>query len=321
MVSPMSLSAAVDALRACAPWPADGAGAPAPALLACSGGADSTFLALAWRSWREAPPATALVVDHAHRAGSADDAEFARNVLESVGVTAQIRRADPAAPRGASEAELREARYATLLAAARRAGAARVLTAHTADDLAETVLLRILRGTGLRGLAGIPARRALAPGVELVRPLLGLRRAEIRDELRRRGFVWFEDPSNRDPGANARARLRERVLPALASVATGDPVVAVLRLAAEARAWSESLDALLASAADWRALPPYLREQAVAARLRAMGETVSPARLRDLSGALDARGRAGVDARRGLALRGGRLTTTGDAGGEGSAEA
>ncbi|MDA1260924.1 MAG: hypothetical protein O3A20_09925, partial [Planctomycetota bacterium] len=67
-------------------------------------------------------------------------------------------------------------------------------------------------------------------------------------------------------------------------------------------AWSESLDALLTAAPDWRALPPYLREQAVAAQLRALGETVSPARLRDLAGALDTRGRAGVDSQRTLAL-------------------
>lgn len=298
----MSLSAAAAALRALAPWPADPRGAPAPVLLACSGGADSTFLALAWRVLGGLPPATALVVDHGHRSGSADDAEFARSVLEAVGVAVEIRRASPAAPRGANEDELRAARYATLVAAAREHGAARVLTAHTADDLAETVLLRILRGTGLRGLAGIPARRALAPGVELLRPLLALRRDAIRAELRARGFVWFEDPSNRDPSSNARARLRERVLPALATVATGDPVAAVLRLAGEARLWSDSLDALLEAAPDWRAMPPYLREQAIAARLRELGETVSPARLSDLSGALAARGRAGVDARRSLTL-------------------
>lgn len=298
----MPLSAAADALRALAPWPVGPEGAAAPVLLACSGGADSTFLALAWRESAGLPPAITVVVDHGHREGSAEDAEKARSRLKLLGLDAEVARADPPAAAGANEEALRGVRYAALTAAAHRHDAACVLTAHTADDLAETVLLRILRGTGLRGLAGIPARRALAPGVELLRPLLGMRRATLRETLRQRGVEWWEDPSNADPTHNARARLRERVLPELAELATGDPVLAVLRLAGEARAWSESLDALLTAAPDWRALPPYLREQAVAAQLRALGETVSPARLRDLAGALASRGRAGVDSQRSLLL-------------------
>jgi tRNA(Ile)-lysidine synthase len=303
----MILPAAAEALRALAPWPAGPDGAPAPALLACSGGADSTFLAWAWRECPDLPPAVAVVVDHGHRAGSAADAASACARLAALGLAAEVAPATPPAPPDADEAALRAARFAALLAAARRHGAARVLTAHTADDLAETVLLRILRGTGLRGLAGIPARRALAPGVELLRPLLALRRDALRAALRARGIAWWEDPTNADPTANARAHLRLRVLPELAALATGDPVLAVLRLAGEARAWSASLDALVAAAPDWRALPPYLREQAVAAQLRALGETVSPARLRDLAGALSARGRAGIAAGRALTLQDGRL--------------
>ncbi len=290
------------AFAACAPWPEG-----RPVLLACSGGADSTFLAAAWSREEGLPPAVAVVVDHGHRVGTAADAEKAEALLKSLGLRAEIARAAPPAPSGAAEEVLRAVRYEALLAAARRHGAARILTAHTADDLAETVLLRIFRGTGLRGLAGIPARRSLAPGVELLRPLLGLRRAALRADLDARGIPWVEDPTNADPAASARARLRLQVLPALAGVATGDPVQAVLRLAGEARAWSETLDVLLAAAPDWRALPPYLREQAVAAQLRARGETVSPARLRDLCGALGARGRAGVRADAALALRAGRL--------------
>jgi len=292
---------ASSALRGCGPWP------EGPVLLACSGGADSTFLALAWRETAGLPPALAIVVDHGHRAGSAADAEKACLLLKSLGMATEVLRADPPAPATANEEELRQCRYGALIAAARRHGAARILTAHTADDLAETVILRIFRGTGLRGLAGIPARRDLAPGVELLRPLLSQRRADVRAALRARGISWIEDPTNADPARNARARLRLEVMPALARVATGDPVLAVLRLANEARAWSASLDALLAAAPDWRALPPYLREQAIAAQLRALGETVSPARLRDLRGALETRGRAGVRSGAELVLGGGRL--------------
>ncbi len=295
---------ASSALRACGPWPG---GAGRPVLLACSGGADSTFLALAWRETSGLPQAIAAVVDHGHRADSAADAEKACLLLKSLGLAAEVLRADPPAPAAANEEQLRECRYAALRSAAERHGAARILTAHTADDLAETVILRIFRGTGLRGLAGIPARREVAPGVELLRPLLSQRRAAIRATLRARDISWIEDPTNADPARNARARLRLEVLPALARIATGDPVLAVLRLADEARAWSASLDALLEAAPDWRALPPYLREQAIAAQLRALGETVSPARLRDLRGALESRGRAGVCAGTDLVLGGGRL--------------
>lgn len=288
----MPTEAAARAFAALGPWPAD-----APVVLACSGGADSTFLAAAWAAAAAAlPPAVAVVVDHGHRAAAADEAERACALLKSLGLRAEVARAAPPAPADANEDRLRAARHAALLAAAHRLGAARVLTAHTADDLAETVLLRVLRGTGLRGLAGIPARRALAPGVDLLRPLLGLRRADLRAGLRARGMAWIEDPTNADPARSARARLRLEVMPALARVATGDPVLAVLRLANEARSWSETLDALLDAAPAWRELPPFLREQAIARELRALGETVSPARLRDLDGALLARGRAGVTA-------------------------
>jgi tRNA(Ile)-lysidine synthase len=303
----MCLSAAAAALRACA------SGSAGPVILACSGGADSTFLAAAWAQTSGLPPAVAVIVDHGHRAGSAADAEKARALLKFLGLRAEVVRADPPAPPGANEDSLREVRYTALTAAARRHAAAKILTAHTADDLAETVLLRIFRGTGLRGLAGIPTRRELAPGIELLRPFLALRRAALRAALAARGIAWVADPTNADPASNARARLRLHVLPALATIATGDPVQAVLRLAGEARAWSESLDILLTNAPDWRALPPYLREQAVAAQLRALGETVSPARLRDLTSALDSRGSAGVGQGRvlcmsregGLSCRGG----------------
>ncbi len=302
----MPLSAAADALRACA------SGSIEPVILACSGGADSTFLAASWLQTSGLPPAIAVIVDHGHRAGSGADAEKARALLKSLGLRAEVVRADPPAPPGVNEESLRDVRYAALTVAAHRHGAVKILTAHTADDLAETVLLRIFRGTGLRGLAGIPARRDLAPGVELLRPLLALRRVALRTALAARGISWVEDPTNADPARSARARLRLHVLPALATIATGDPVQAVLRLATEARAWSESLDILLTNAPDWRALPPYLREQAVAAQLRALGETVSPTRLRDLAAALASRGRAGVGEGRVLCMsREGELSCRG----------
>lgn len=297
------LRRAADRILDFGPW------AEAPVMLACSGGADSTFLACAWRAAAVdggLPDAVCAIVDHGHRPGTGDEAQHAAGSLGALGFETVVLEAG--AEEGANESALRDARYAALLAEASRRGAPRILTAHHADDLAETVLLRILRGTGLRGLAGIPARRATADGIELLRPLLDLRRADLRAALREAEVPWLEDPTNALPGA-ARNRLRQEVLPAMAGVATGDPVLAVLRLASEAREWRDAVDELLAAAGDWSALPGHLRRQAVAAELRRLGETVSPARLRDLESALMRRGRAGVAGTASIRLHDGRLTT------------
>ncbi|HEX9793985.1 MAG TPA: tRNA lysidine(34) synthetase TilS [Planctomycetota bacterium] len=310
-----SFSRAGAALAALGPWPAGSRVA-----LAASGGADSTFLALAWRAFaatKDGLETQVWIVDHGHRPGTALAAARALAQYRALDLPAAVLRVGTAAAPGSAaggaaggETDLRERRYAALFAAAREWGASVLLTAHHADDLAETVLLRLLRGTGLRGLAGIPARRAAgpaAPGLELRRPLLGLRAAAIRAALRAAGQPWLEDPTNADPAAAARNRLRQVLWPALATLATGDPVAAVLRLAGEAAEWNECLETLLAAAADWRALPGYLRRQAVAGALRGLGATVSPARLLDLEGALLARGSAAVDAAHRLSIAGGPL--------------
>jgi tRNA(Ile)-lysidine synthase len=109
----------------------------------------------------------------------------------------------------------RRLRYEWLTEVARATGAAWVVTGHTAEDQAETVLHRLLRGTGLRGLAGIPRRRALAPGIQLVRPLLHVRRAEILAFLEQLGQPFRSDSSNLDRYFT-RNRLRYELLPLLA---------------------------------------------------------------------------------------------------------
>jgi tRNA(Ile)-lysidine synthase len=96
------------------------------------------------------------------------------------------------------EASLRTARYDALAAIARDCGADAIATAHTAEDQTETVLLALFRGTGLDGLAGMPPRRPLTAGIDLVRPLLRVTRAEIRDELYRLALPYAIDPSNAD---------------------------------------------------------------------------------------------------------------------------
>lgn len=126
------------------------------------------------------------------------------------------------------EAAARDARYRALRRLAADAGAGWLLVGHTADDQAETLLMRLARGTGLDGLTGIPARRQL-DGLKLLRPLLRLRRADLRTFVTETGLEVVEDPMNTDR-AFARVRARHDALPALDTLA-GDPVGALGRLA------------------------------------------------------------------------------------------
>jgi tRNA(Ile)-lysidine synthase len=164
------------------------------------------------------------------------------------------------------EARAREARYAVL--------PADVLTGHTADDQAETVLLNLLRGAGLDGLAGIRADGR--------RPLLALRRHETRALCASLGLTPVEDPSNADP-AFTRNRVRHEVLPLLGDVARRDPVPLLARLAGHAREAVEHLDGAAGAAGldvrDARALaaaPAALAHRAVRAWLCATDPQAHP---------------------------------------------
>jgi tRNA(Ile)-lysidine synthase len=114
----------------------------------------------------------------------------------------------------------RKERYKALAARARRGRFSAVATGHQLDDQAETVLLHLLRGTSLEGLGGIPVRRPLAAGIELIRPLLPLTREEVRLYLKRHGLQSREDASNRDPKFT-RNWVRREVLPLLEKRAPG----------------------------------------------------------------------------------------------------
>ncbi len=175
-------------------------------------------------------------LDHAMRPDSRDDAAFvealsARLELAVVSERHEVRRARGESP----EAAARRVRYAFLESAARSVGADVVVTAHHMDDQAETVLLRVLRGTGPRGLSGIRPTRALRRGskIRLVRPLLVFRRDRLRAWLRSWNETWREDPTNES--GNVRARLRNRALPVLAECCGRDSVPLLARLADHAR--------------------------------------------------------------------------------------
>lgn len=220
-------------------------------VLAVSGGPDSTALAYLVTEARGDLEACVAHVRHGLR-DDAEDAAVAAAHAEALGV-AYHERAVRVRPAGQGvEAAAREARYAALARIAQRVEARAVVVGHTADDQAETVLLNIARGTGLRGLAGMPPSRTdddsdEAYGVRVVRPLLRLRRADIRAYVAGEGLRAVSDPTNRDPGQR-RARARHDLLPALAALSGGggDPVGTLTRLADLAREDADALDALAA---------------------------------------------------------------------------
>jgi tRNA(Ile)-lysidine synthase len=192
-----------------------------PALvLAVSGGPDSTALLFLMARWRRAmrrgPRLAAVTVDHGLRPESKREADQVKKLARALGVDHRTMRWTGRKPKTGLQAAAREARYRLLAAAARKAGASHVVTAHTLDDQAETVLLRMARGSGVAGLAAM-AREAPLPGdgaLTLVRPLLEIPKARLLATLRRAGLSFAEDASNRDPRFT-RVRLRE-LMPRLA---------------------------------------------------------------------------------------------------------
>jgi tRNA(Ile)-lysidine synthase len=188
----------------------------APIAVALSGGLDSTVLlhALAGLAARESLEFRALHVDHGLQPQSAAWAAACAAACKAAGVMLEVIELGLAPARGESvEAKAREARYAAL--AGGLADDERLLTAHHRDDQLETVLIQLLRGAGVAGLAAMPARARLGRGWQL-RPLLGVDRSELADYAAREGLAWQQDPMNVALRFD-RAYLRERVLPAIRS--------------------------------------------------------------------------------------------------------
>jgi tRNA(Ile)-lysidine synthase len=227
-------------------------------LVAVSGGADSVALlyvlvrlASAWHLRLRV-----LHVDHQLRLHSSRDGEFVREVAARFGVPAEVATVVVANDESL-EAAARAARYRALEAHATLHDAHRIAIAHTADDQAETVLMRLLEGAGARGLAGIPAVRG-----RIIRPLIAEARDSLRALLREVGLEWIEDPSNEDRRF-LRNRIRHELLPLLAAsynpaiveaLGRTGRLVAATALALEAVATSE-LDRLGATVGDELVLP------------------------------------------------------------------
>ena len=190
-----------DAIGPAAAGPLAGGPAGGLVLVACSGGADSLALAAAAAfvapraGWR----AGLVTVDHQLQPGSAEraldvarwaaEADLSPAIIETVRVTGRP---------GGPEAAAREARYQALVRAATEQEASAVLLGHTRDDQAETVLLALLRGAGLRGIAGMPVHREI-DGVTFIRPLLEISREQTRAACVALGYDAWDDPHNNDP--------------------------------------------------------------------------------------------------------------------------
>ena len=216
-----------------------------PVIVAVSGGGDSVALLRGLQHLLAGgEPRQQLVVAHAcHdlRQGQPGepamaDAAFVRDLASSLGLPyvegSLLVRAAVASGEGL-EAAARRLRYAFLQRVAEEQGARLVVTAHSADDQAETVLHRALRGTGLAGLAGIASVRSLVEGMVVVRPMLGITAETARDYLRCLGQPWREDATNTDV-RYARNLIRHELLPRMAAGPYPAVREALLRLAQQA---------------------------------------------------------------------------------------
>jgi tRNA(Ile)-lysidine synthase len=248
-------------------------------VLAVSGGPESTallFLAARWRAGlRDGPDLFAVTVDHGLRPESRREAAAVKRLAASLGVAHRTMRWMGAKPKTGLQEGARKARYRLLAAAAARAKARHVLTAHTLDDQAETVLFRLARGSGLAGLAAMarisplpafssflsglprqsighprmltrgmdakrgPARKEKKGEMVVVRPFLDIPKARLIATLEAAKIPFAEDPSNRDPRF-ARVRLRA-VMPALA--AEGLTSARLAQLANRVRRANEAVEA------------------------------------------------------------------------------
>lgn len=186
-------------------------------VVAVSGGADSVCLLQVLHEL-EARIVVAHL-DHGIRQESRQDAEFVRGLAEQLGAECVCERRDVPAYRRqrklSLEAAAREVRHQFLRDSAARIGASAIFLAHTADDQVETLLLRLIRGAGPKGLSGMRPRDGL-----LCRPMLGVWREQVLGYLHERGLSWREDASNADP-AMLRNRVRHELLPLLTSMNPG----------------------------------------------------------------------------------------------------
>jgi tRNA(Ile)-lysidine synthase len=228
-------------------------------VIAVSGGPDSTallWLAAQWRAERKTgPQLVALTVDHGLRKESAREAQAVKSLSRKLGVVHHTLRWKGDKPKSGLQEAARDARYALLAAAAKKAEAGVLFTAHTFDDQAETVLFRLLRGSGPSGLQAM-ARVSPCPGapwLSLARPLLSVRKTRLIATVQKAGIAFAEDPSNRDP-RHTRPRLRA-LMPQLE--AEGLSAARLVQLAGRLRRAEDALRSAVAEAQRRVSLSPW----------------------------------------------------------------
>jgi tRNA(Ile)-lysidine synthase len=243
---------------------ADWKGVPA-IVLAVSGGPDS--IALMWLAarWRRAltwgPRLIAVTVDHGLRADAAREARGVKRLARTLDLPHRTMRWTGAKPKTGLPAAARSARYRLLAQAARASGATHVLTAHTRDDQAETLLMRLVRGSGIAGLAAM-ARVTEREGVQLARPFLSVSKSQLVATLTRAKIGFADDPTNRDTYFT-RPRIRA-VMPVLA--AEGGDARNLARLAARLARANAAVEVLADGAERYLALrDPTLRDREASA--------------------------------------------------------
>jgi tRNA(Ile)-lysidine synthase len=243
--SPIS---AQDAKRLFADWKA------APAIvLAVSGGPDSIalmWLAARWRrTLARGPRLIAVTVDHGLRAEAKAEARDVKRLARALDLPHRTMRWTGAKPKTGLPAAARAARYRLLAQAARASGATHILTAHTRDDQAETLLMRLLRGSGIAGLAAM-ARQSERDGVLLARPFLHVSKSQLVATLKKAKLGFADDPTNRDPSFT-RPRLRT-LMPVLA--AEGGDTRNLARLASRLARANQAVEVLVDGAERYLAL-------------------------------------------------------------------
>ena len=243
-----SAISAQDAKRLFADW----RGVPA-LVLAVSGGPDSMalmWLAARWRrSLARGPRLIAVTVDHGLRAEAAREAREVKRLAHTLDLPHRTLRWTGTKPTTGLPAAARAARYRLLARAARASGAAHILTAHTRDDQAETLLMRLVRGSGIAGLAAM-ARQSERDGVLLARPLLQVSKSQLVATLKKAKIGFADDPTNRDPHFT-RPRLRA-IMPALA--AEGGDARNLARLASRLARANAAVEVLVDGAERYLAL-------------------------------------------------------------------
>jgi tRNA(Ile)-lysidine synthase len=270
-------------------------------VLAVSGGPDSTALLVLAARWtktlkqrsKRVPKLLAITVDHGLRAAAAKEAAAVKRLSRRLGVPHRTLRWRGRKPDSGLQEAGRNARYRLLAQAAARAGYAHILTAHTLDDQAETVLFRLARGSGIFGLAGMAHTSALPVGgdgtIFLVRPLLAIPKTRLIATLKAAGIAYSEDPTNFDPRFT-RPRLRT-MLPLLAR--EGLDARGLARLAHRMRRAESTIEFAVGAARDALAPGPWRQDAPISFERLRFAELPAEVALRLLGRAIAHSGNEG----------------------------